>query len=202
MGAGSHGNRELQGEDGGNGDDLVEECFDAARQLRQLKQELVEERKEVERLKTALQAWEAREQSFVKEIDYLTSRPLLCSVNTDSGQEEEEEEEEVAPVADQQVRCQIQKLQGHVRKRWLDDAMRRIKNGSECLSNADMKAAAIQWVVHAANADVDEWASDDLYAWNFQYRASDPIFLLCCTDALGKKKVYPWYFDFSLLYGC
>ena len=73
-------------------DAMVEECFEAVIRLRQLKQqlegkerELVEERKEVERLKTALQAREAREQSFVKEIDYLTSRPLLCSVNTDSG---------------------------------------------------------------------------------------------------------------------
>ena len=65
-----------------------------------------------------------------------------------------------------------------------------------------MKAAAIQWLVHAANADVDEGASDDLYAWNFQYRASDLLFLLFCTDGSGKKKVYPWHFDFSLLYGC
>ena len=90
-----------------------------------------------------------------------------------------------------------------MRKRWLDDAMR-VKNGliSEPLSNADMKAAAIQWVVHAANADVDEWASDDLCAWNFQYRASDLLFLLFCTDGSGKKKVYPWHFDFSLLHGC
>ena len=87
-------------------DDLVEECLEAARQLRQPQQELVEERKEVKRLKTTLQAREAQEQSFVKEIDYLTS--LLCCVNTDSGQE-------VAPVADQQVRGQFQKLQGHVR---------------------------------------------------------------------------------------
>ena len=31
-------------------DDLVEECFEAVRQLRQLKQELLEERKEVEHL--------------------------------------------------------------------------------------------------------------------------------------------------------
>ena len=177
-------------------DDLVEECFDAARQLRQLKPELVEERKEVERLKTALQAREAREQSFVKEIDYLTSRPLLCSVNTDSGQD-------AAPVADQQVSGQIHKLQGHVRKRWLDDAMK-VNGGllQRLLSHGEMTDAAIKRVVEAANADGDEWASDDLYAWNFQYRASDRILLLFCTDALGKKKVYPWYFDFSLLYGC
>ena len=98
---------------------------------------------------------------------------------------------------------QFQKLQGLVRKRWLDDAMR-VKNGLilDPLSNADMEAAAIQWVVHAANADVDEWASDDLYAWNFQYRASDQMFLLFCTDGSDKKKVYPWHFDFSSLYGC
>ena len=175
-------------------DDLVEECFEAVRQLWQLKQELLEERKEVERLKTMLEAHEAREQSYVKEIEYLTSKPLLCTVNTDSGQD-------VASVADKQVSGQFQKLQGRVRKRWMDDAMR-IKNGSEPLSNADMKAAAIQWVVHAANEDEDEWASDHLCAWNFQYRAEERMFLLFCTDASGERKVYPWYFDFSLLYGC
>ena len=172
-------------------DDMVEECFEAVVQLRQLKQELAEERKEVERLKTALQALEAREQSFVKEIAYLTSRPLLCSVNTASGQkeEEEEEEEEVADVADQQVKVQFQKLQGLVRKRWLDDAMR-VKNGLilDPLSNADMKAAAIQWVVHAANADVDEWASDDLYAWNVQHRASDLMFHYYVQTAWVRRK--------------
>ena len=81
-------------------DDMVEECFEAVVQLRQLKHELANERQEVERLKTALQALEAREQSFVKEIAYLTSRPLLCSVNTASDQKEEEEEEAVY-VADQ-----------------------------------------------------------------------------------------------------
>ena len=188
-------------------DDVVEECFEAVVQLRQLKRELAEERKEVERLKTALQALEAREQSFVKEIAYLTSRPLLCSVNTASGQkeeeDEEEEEEEVADVADQQVKVQFQKLQGLVRKRWLDDAMR-VKKGliSDHLSNDDMKAAALQWVVHAANAKMDEWDADDLFAWNFQHLATDRMFLLFCTDAMGTKKVYPWHFDFSLLYGC
>ena len=70
------------------------------------------------------------------------------------------------------------------------------------LSHGEVKDAAIKCVVEAANADGDEWASDDLSAWNFQYRASDRIFPLFCTDVLGKKKVYPWYFDFSLLYGC
>ena len=188
-------------------DDMVEESFEAVIQLRQLKHELANERQEAERLKTALQALEAREQSFVKEIAYLTSRLLLCSVNTALGQKKEEEEEEevadVAYVADQQVNVQFHKLQGLVRERWLDDAMR-VKNGLilDPLSNADMKAAAIQWVVHAANADVDEWASDDLSAWNFQDRATDRMFLLFCRNAKGTKKVYPWHFDFSLLYGC
>ena len=85
-------------------DDLVEECFEAVRQLRQLKQELLEERKEVERLKKMLEAQEAREQSYVKEIEFLTSKPLVCTVNADSGQH-------VASVKDKQVRCQYQKLQ-------------------------------------------------------------------------------------------
>ena len=131
-------------------DGLVEECFEAVRQLRQLKQELLEERKEVERLKTMLEAREAREQSFVKEIDYLTSKPLLCSVNTDSGQD-------VASVADQQVSGHFHKLQGRVRKRWVDDAMK-VKNGllQRPLSNGEMIDAAIKWVVEAANADGDE----------------------------------------------
>ena len=66
-------------------DDMVEECFEAVIQRRQLKQqlegkerELVEERKEVERLKTALQALEAREQLFVKEI--ISLQGLCCVV--------------------------------------------------------------------------------------------------------------------------
>ena len=110
------------------------------------------------------------------------SLPSLCcvgSVNTDSGQD-------VASVADKQVSGRFQKLQGRVRNRWMDDAMR-IKNGSDPLSNADMKAAAIQWVVHAANEDADKSASDQLCAWIFQYRAEERKFLLFCTDASGKK---------------
>ncbi len=190
-------------------DDMVEECFEAVVQLRQLKRELAEERKEVERLKTALQALEAREQSFVKEIAYLTSRPLLCSVNTASGQKEEDddaEEEEVVDVAyaaDQQVKVRCHTLQGLVRKRWLDDAMK-IRNGElrEPLSHGAMKEAASKWVVEAANAAGDEWAADDLSAWTFQYHAKDQMSLIFCTDAMGAKKVYPWHFDFSLLYGC
>ena len=51
-----------------------------------------------------LEAQEAREQSYVKEIEFLTSKPLVCTVNTDSGQH-------VASVKDKQVRCQYQKLQ-------------------------------------------------------------------------------------------
>ena len=169
----------------------------------------------MERLKTALQALEAREQSFVKEIAYLTSKPLLCSVKPDPVQEEEEAlgrkeeedkeevEEEVADVADQQVKVQFQKLQGLVRKRWLDDAMR-VKKGliSDHLSNDDVKAAALQWVVHAANAKMDEWDADELSAWNVSFLVRDRMFLLFCTDAKGTKKVYPWHFDFSMLYGC
>ena len=123
----------------------------------------------MERLKTA-RGW------FEKEIAYLTARPLLCSVNTASGQDEEEEEE-VGNVADKQVRGQIQKLQGLVRKRWLDDATK-VKNGlvRPPLSHGEMRDAASKWVVEAANADGDEWASDDVSAWNFQYRATDRIF--------------------------
>ena len=68
-------------------DDMVEECFEAVIQLRQLKQqlegkeqELLEERKDVERLKTVVQGLEARNRSFSMEIAYLTSRPVLCSI--------------------------------------------------------------------------------------------------------------------------
>ena len=65
-------------------DDLVAECFEAVRQLRLLKQELegkekeiLEERKEVKRLTKMLEAQEAREQPYVKEIEFFTSKPLL-----------------------------------------------------------------------------------------------------------------------------
>ena len=119
-------------------DDMVEECFEAVIQLRQLKQqlegkeqELLEERKEVERLKTVVQGLEAHNRSFSMEIAYLTSRPVLSSMNTASGQDEDEEEE-VADVA--------------------------------ALSHDGMKEAASKWVVEAANAAGDEWAADDLSA--------------------------------------
>ena len=82
-------------------DDLVEDCFEAVRQLRLLKQEILEERKEVERLTKMLEAQEAREQSYVKEIEFLTSKPLLCTVNTDSGQQ-------VASLKHDQMRWQVQ----------------------------------------------------------------------------------------------
>ncbi len=92
-------------------DDLVAECFEAVRQLRLLKQELegkekeiLEERKEVKRLTKMLEAQETREQSYVKEIEFLSSKPLLCTVNADSGQQ-------VACLKDDQMRWQVQKLQ-------------------------------------------------------------------------------------------
>ena len=163
-------------------DDMAEECFEAVAQLRQLKQqlegkeqELLEERKEVERLKTVVQGLEARNRSFSMEIAYLTSRPVLCSMNTASGQdeEEEEEEEEVADVAAvvRQVHVQCHRLQGLVRKRWLDDALGRL-HGREQAHNG-MKEAASKWVVEAANATADKWAADDLSTCTFQYLAKD-----------------------------
>ena len=103
-------------------------------------------------------------------------------MNTAPGQDEEEEEEEeegeeeVADVAAvvRQVHVQCHRLQGLVRKRWLDDALK-LRNGGlqEDLSHDGMKEAASKWVVEAANAAGDEWASDDLSAWTFQYHAKD-----------------------------
>ena len=90
-----------------------------------------------------------------------------------------------------------------MRKRWLDDALKLLYGGlQEHLSHNGMKEAASKWVVEAANAAGDEWAADDLSAWTFQYHAKDRMFLIFCTDAMGTKKVYPWHFDFCLLYGC
>ena len=110
---------------------------------------------------------------------------------------------DVAYAADQQVKALCHTIQGLVRKRWLDDAMK-IRNGElrEPLSHGAMKEAASKWVIEAANAAGDEWASDALSAWNVQYSATERMFSLFCTDAMGTKKVYPWLFDFSLLYGC
>ena len=130
-------------------------------------------------------------------------------MNTAPGQDEEEEEEEgeeeVADVAAvvRQVHVQCHRLQGLVRKRWLDDALKLLYGGlQEHLSHNGMKEAASKWVVEAANATADEWAADDLSTCTFQYLAKDRMFLIFCTDAMGAKKVYPWHFDFSLLYGC
>ena len=45
----------------------------------------------------------------------------------------------------------------------------KVKDGllQRTLSQGEMKDAAIKWVVEAANADGDEWASGDLSAWIF-----------------------------------
>ena len=77
----------------------------------------------------------------------------------------------------------------------------RVKNGLilDPLSNADMKAAAIQWVVHAANHEKISFGLND---WKVRYHAEEKQFLLLCTDAFGKKAFYAWYFDFEMLYGC
>ena len=64
--------------------------------------------------------------------------------------------------------------------------------------NADMIAAAIQCVVHAANDET----SLELNVWKIRYHAEEKLISLLCTDASGKKAFYVWYFDFSLLYGC
>ena len=90
-----------------------------------------------------------------------------------------------------------------MRKRWLDDAVR-IKNGKvpeplPLSSSADTRAAASQWVVHAAN---DDKISFELNDWNFLYHAEEKQFLLLCTDAFGKKAFYAWSFDFEMLHGC
>ena len=180
-------------------EEVVDECYEAVRQLRQLKRELADERNEVERLKTVVQGLEAHNRSFSMEIAYLTSRPVLCSMNTASGQDEDKEVADVAAV--RQVHVQCHRLQGLVRKRWLDDALGHLY-GRNHLSPNGMKEAASKWVVEAANATADDWAADDLSTCTFQYLAKDRMFLIFCTDAMGTKKVYPWHFDFSLLYGC
>ena len=50
-------------------DEVIEECFEAMKRLRQLKQELADEREEMGRLKTAVEEMTAREVHFQKEID-------------------------------------------------------------------------------------------------------------------------------------
>ena len=69
-----------------------------------LQRRLQQKNDEVERLTKMLEANEAREQTYVKEIELLTSKPLLCTVNADSGQQ-------VASLKDDQMRWQVQKLQ-------------------------------------------------------------------------------------------
>ena len=77
-------------------------------------------------------------------------------MNTASGQDEEEEVADVAAV--RQVHVQCHRLQGLVRKRWLDDALKHLYGGlQEHLSHNGMKEAASKWVVEAANAAGDEW---------------------------------------------
>ena len=78
-----------------------------------------------------------------------------------------------------------------MRKRRLGDAMHlmnRFRDGEipSPLSNADMIAAAIQCVVHAANDET----SLELNDWKIRYHAEEKPFLLLCTDASGKKAFY------------
>ncbi len=103
-----------------------------------------------------------------------------------------------ACLRDDQMRLQTHRLQGLVRKRWLDDATR-IKNGSlqEPLSNAEMKAAAIQWVVHAANHEKISFGLND---WKIRDHAEEKQFLLLCANDECNNAFYAWYFNFSLLY--
>ena len=190
-------------------DEVVEECFEAVKRLRHLNRELAEERQEVERLKTAREAMMAREVRFQKEIDFLTCRPLLCSVITANGQAENDGEVvnmDCREPIDRQAVAQFEKLQGLIRKRWLDDALKlkkEIQDGGprQPLSNEEMTTAAQKGVAEAANARRDGFTFDDWTEWRFVYCADLRIFLFFCTDTKGVKKVYPWLFDFHMLYG-
>ena len=190
-------------------EEVIEECFEAMKRLRQLKQELDDERKDMERLKTAMEAMTAREVRFQKEIDFLTCRPLLCSVITANGQAENDGEVvdmDCREPIDRQAVAQFEKLQGLIRKRWLDDALKlkkEIQDGGprQPLSNKEMTTAAQKWVVEAANAHRDDFTFDDMTEWRFVYCADLRILLFFCTDTKGVKKVYPWLFDFHMLYG-
>ncbi len=107
------------------------------------------------RLKTAVEEMTAREVHFHKEIDRLTCRPLLCSMVTANSQAENDDEVIDEPV-EREVIAQLQKVQGHIRKRWMDDALKlkkEIENGGpqQPLSNKEMITAAHKWVVEAAN---------------------------------------------------
>ena len=187
-------------------DEVIEECFEAMKRLRHVKQELANEREEMGRLKTAVEEMTAREVRFQKEIDWLTCRPLLCSVVTANSQAENDDEVVDEPI-DREVIAQFDKLQGQIRKRWLDDATMRIKKETQeggprqPLSNEEMRTAAQKWVVEAANAHRDDFTFDDMTEWRFLYCADLRMFLFFCTDTMGVKKVYPWLFDFHMLYG-
>ena len=113
-------------------------------------------------------------------------------------------------VVDEPIDCetltQFAKIQGLIRKRWLDDATMRIKKetqeGGPRLSNAEMRTAAQKGVVEAANARRDWFPYNNHWPeWRFVYCAVSRVFLFFCTDTKGVKKVYPWLFDFHLLYG-
>ena len=190
-------------------DEVIEECFEAMKRLRHVKQELANEREEMGRLKTAVEEMTAREVRFQKEIDWLTCRPLLCSVITANSQAENDGEVvdmDCSEPIDRQAIAQFDKLQGLIRKRWLDDALKlkkEIQDGGprQPLSNKEMTTAAQKWVVEAANAHRDDFTSDDMSEWGFVNCADLRIFLFFCTDTKGVKKVYPWFFDFHMLYG-
>ena len=72
-------------------DEVIEECFEAMKRLRHVKQELANEREEMGRLKTAVEEMTEREVHFHKEIDWLTCRPLLCSTVTANSQAENDD---------------------------------------------------------------------------------------------------------------
>ena len=132
-------------------DEVIEECFEAMKRLGHVKQELANEREEMGRLKTAVEEMTAREVHFHKEIDWLTCRPLLCSMVTANSQAENDDEVIDYPI-EREVIAQFEKVQGHIRKRWLDDAMRVRKETLEGGPrqppwNEKMITAAQKWVV-------------------------------------------------------
>ena len=104
-------------------DEVIEECFEAMKRLRDVKQELANEREEMGRLKAAVEEMTAREVHFRREIDWLTCRPLLCSMVTANSQAENDDEVIDYPI-EREVIAQFENVQGHIHKRWLDDAMR------------------------------------------------------------------------------
>ena len=175
------------------------------KRLSHVKQELANEREEMGRLKTAVEEMTAREVRLQKEIDWLTCRPLLCSVVTANSQAENDDEVIDGPI-EREVIAQFEKVKGHIRKRWLDDAMRIKKETQEGgprqpLSNEEMTTAAQKGVVEAANARRDWFTFDGWTEWRFVYCADLRMFLVFCTDTKGVTKVYTWLFDFHMLYG-